>query len=266
MKLLILGDIFGRTGRRMIQENIVELRTRYAPDFMIANSENITGGRWPIQKHVIMLQELGFDVLTGWNHTFSNLKDAGDIFTHPESIQIRPLNYSEYPEYKIPWKGYRIVEKNWQKLLVVNIMSSVFLQDHLDNPFQNIERFLTQQKDSYDAIIVDFHRETTAELVNMAYFLDGRVSLVYGTHTHVQTNDDRIFPKGTGMITDVGMTGPLWSSVGHTFESRLPQLLTGTKLFGPKAEPVVGVGILTWIFVEIQNGRCVYIEKIRIQE
>ncbi len=124
-------------------------------------------------------------------------------------------------------------------------MSSVFLQDHLDNPFQNIERFLTQQKDSYDAIIVDFHRETTAELVNMAYFLDGRVSLVYGTHTHVQTNDDRIFPKGTGMITDVGMTGPLWSSVGHTFESRLPQLLTGTKLFGPKAEPVVGVGILT---------------------
>jgi len=124
-------------------------------------------------------------------------------------------------------------------------MSSVFMHDHLDNPFQSIERMLEGLTETYDAIIVDFHRETTAELVNMAYFLDGRVSLVYGTHTHVQTNDERIFPKGTGMITDLGMTGPLWSSVGHTFESRLPQLLTGTKIFGPKAEPVIGEGIMT---------------------
>lgn len=212
------------------------------------------------------MKNLGFDVLTGGNHTFSNLKDAGDIFTDPDSIQIRPLNYFEHKDYPIPGKGYRIAQKNGQKLLVINLMSSVFMHDSLDNPFHSIENILSSMDETFDATVVDFHRETTAELANMVHFLDGRVSVVYGTHTHVQTNDERIFPRGTGMITDLGMTGPLWSSVGHTFESRLPQLLTGVKLFGPKAEPVIGEGILTGVFVEVQNGKCLHIEKIRIQE
>lgn len=186
------------------------------------------------------MTELGFDVLTGGNHVFSNLKDSGDIFSDPASIQIRPANYLEHPNYPVPGNGWRIVEKNGQKLLVVNLMSSVFMHDGMDNPFQSIDRILSSLTEKFDAIVVDFHRETTAELVNMAYFLDGRASVVYGTHTHVQTNDERIFPKGTGMITDLGMTGPLWSSIGHTFESRLPQFLTGTKIFGPKGEQVVG--------------------------
>jgi hypothetical protein len=212
------------------------------------------------------MKDLGFDVLTGGNHVFSNLKDAGNTFSDTESIQIRPVNYLEYPNYPMPGKGWKIVEKNRQRLLVINLMSSVFMHDSLDNPFQYIERFLSRLTEKYDALVVDFHRETTAELVNMAYFLDGRASVVYGTHTHVQTNDERIFPKGTGMITDLGMTGPLWSSIGHTFESRLPSLLTGTRLFGPKAEQVIGEGILTGIFVEIVAGKCIHIEKIRIQE
>lgn len=212
------------------------------------------------------MKDLGFDVLTGGNHVFSNLKDSGNVFSDPESIQIRPANYLEIPEYPIPGKGWKVVEKNGQRLLVIDLMSSLFLYDHLDNPFQSIERILSGFTEKFDAIIVDFHRETTAELINMAYFLDGRVSVVYGTHTHVQTNDERIFPKGTGMITDLGMTGPLWSSIGHTFESRLPQFLTGTKLFGTKAEQVIGEGVLTGIFVEIEDGKCIHIEKIRIQE
>lgn len=224
----------------MVEENIGALRAKYAPDFMIANSENITGGKGPIEKHALFMQELGFDVLTGGNHVFSNLKGAGDIFSNPDSIQIRPANYLEHPDYPMPGRGWKIVEKNGQRLLVVNIMSSVFMHEHLDNPFQSIERILAGVTEPYDAVIVDFHRETTAELVNMAYFLDGRVAVVYGTHTHVQTNDERIFPKGTGMITDLGMTGPLWSSIGHTFESRLIPLLTGSRLFGPKMEQVVG--------------------------
>ena len=186
------------------------------------------------------MQELGFDVLTGGNHTFSNLKDAGDIFSNPHSIQIRPANYFEHRDYPIPGNGWRIVEKHGMKLLVINLMSSVFMHDSLDNPFLYIDRLLSETTETYDAIVVDFHRETTAELANMAYFLDGKASVVYGTHTHVQTNDERIFPKGTGMITDLGMTGPLWSSIGHTFESRLVPLLTGTRTFGPKAEQVIG--------------------------
>ena len=166
----------------------------------------------------------------------------------------------------MPGKGWKTVEKDGKRLLVVNLMSSAFMNDSLDNPFQSVERILSSFSEKFDAIVVDFHRETTAELANMVYFLDGRVAVVCGTHTHVQTNDERIFPKGTGMITDLGMTGPLWSSIGHTFESRLPQLLTGTKIFSPKAEQVIGEGVLTGIFVEIEAGKCVYIEKIRIQE
>ena len=212
------------------------------------------------------MKDLGFDVLTGGNHVFSNLKDSGNIFSDPDSIQIRPANYCEHQDYPIPGKGWKIVEKSGQRLLVINLMSSTFMRDSLDNPFQYIEKFLSGLTGRYDGIVVDFHRETTAELVNMAYFLDGKVAVVYGTHTHVQTNDERIFPKGTGMITDLGMTGALWSSIGHTFESRLPPLLTGTRLFGPKAEQVIGEGILTGIFVEIEAGKCVHIEKIRIQE
>jgi calcineurin-like phosphoesterase len=114
------------------------------------------------------------------------------------------------------------------------------MHDSLDNPFLSIDRILSTMTENYDALVVDFHRETTAELANMAYFLDGKASVVYGTHTHVQTNDERIFPKGTAMITDLGMTGPLWSSIGHTFESRLVPLLTGARIFGPKAEQVIG--------------------------
>ena len=212
------------------------------------------------------MRGLGFDVLTGGNHVFSNIQKSESIFSDPNSIQIRPANYLEHKDYPIPGRGYRVVEKNGQKLLVINLMSSVFMHDSLDNPFQSIERILSGLTETYDAIVVDFHRETTAELVNMAYFLDGKVSIVYGTHTHVQTNDERIFPKGTGMITDLGMTGPLWSSIGHTFQSRLIPLLTGTKLFGPKAEQVIGEGILTGIFVEILSRKCIHIEKIRIQE
>lgn len=186
------------------------------------------------------MKDLGFDVLTGGNHTFSNLKDSGNVFSDPESIQIRPANYFEHRDYPIPGKGWRVVERGGKKLLVVNLMSSVFMHDSLDNPFLSMDRILSGFTEKYDAIVVDFHRETTAELVNMAYFLDGKVSMVYGTHTHVQTNDDRIFPKGTGMITDLGMTGPLWSSIGHTFESRLSPLLSGIRIFGPKTEQVVG--------------------------
>lgn len=197
----------------MVAENISALREKYVPDFMIANSENITGGKGPTEKHVLFMKELGFDVLTGGNHVFSNLKDAGDVFSDPESIQIRPANYFECPDYPIPGRGWRTVEKNGQRLLVINLMSSVFMHDSLDNPFRNIERILSGLTGKFDAIVVDFHRETTAELVNMAHFLDGRVAVVYGTHTHVQTNDERIFPEGTGMITDIGMTGPLWSSI-----------------------------------------------------
>lgn len=267
MRIVILWDVFGRTGRRMVEQYLPGIRAKYQPDFLVANSENITSGKGPSMKHIREMEALGFDVLTGWNHVFSHLQDIGEYINTPDSIQIRPANYFDAPGYQVPGKGYRIVERDGKKLLVLNIMSSVFMRDNLDNPFLAVDRILNSLGESnFDAILVDFHRETTAESSNMTYFLDGRVSVVYGTHTHVQTNDEQIFPGGTGMITDVGMTGPLRSSIGQTFESRLPQFLTGTALFGPRAEQVVGEGLLSGLYVEIENRKCVKIEKIRIRE
>lgn len=251
----------------MVQDHIAALHAQYAPDFMFANSENITGGKGPTAQHIETMRELGFDVLTGGNHVFSNLKNCGDCFDNPASIQIRPENFFVNPFYQVPGRGWKVVEKNGFRILVVNLMSSVFMRDHLDNPFLVADRLLRElESERFDAVFVDFHRETTAETCNMAYFLDGRATVVYGTHTHVQTNDERIFPLGTGMITDVGMTGSLDGSIGHTFESRLPQFLTGTNLFGPKAEQAIGRGVLNGLYVEIENKRCVKIETIRIRE
>lgn len=267
MNVLILWDIFGRTGRRMVQENIDFLKIKYSPDFMFANSENITDGKWPSEKHVLFMRDLGFDVLTGGNHVFTRLKDSENIFSHPDSIQIRPANYFSCRDYVIPGKWYKIVEKKGYRILVLNVMSSLFMRDGLDNPFLVAERIIGElSSEKFDGIFVDFHRETTSEMANMTYFLDWRASVVYGTHTHVQTNDERIFPDGTGMITDVGMTGPLWSSIGHTFESRLPQFLTGTHLFWPKPEQVVGKWVLTGLFAKIEDGKCIALEKVRIEE
>ena len=213
------------------------------------------------------MQSLGFDVLTGGNHVFSNLKTSADSFNDPDSIQIRPMNFYANPFYEIPGRGYRVVERAGMRILVINLMSSIFMRDQLDNPFLVVDSLLKELKSAtFDAVFVDFHRETTAEMAAMTYFLDGRASVVYGTHTHVQTNDERIFPLGTGMITDVGMTGPLDSSIGHTFESRLPQFLTGTNLFGPKTEQAIGRGVLSGLYVEIENKKCVHIETIRIRE
>ncbi len=136
------------------------------------------------------------------------------------------------------------------------------------NPFLKADEiFQNAEPESLDAVIVDFHRETTAEIYCMAEYLSGRATFVYGTHTHVQTNDEHVLPSGTGMIADVGMTGPLHSAIGQAFEGRLPTMVTGVSLFSKKPEPLTeGPGSLHAVLVEVQDGRCVAIEKIRIRD
>jgi len=268
MRLLIFGDIYGRNGRRLVGEFLPWLKEKYNPDFIIGNSENLTSGKGPIPKHILELKELGFDILTWGNHTFSQVKDLTPYINSSDSIQIRPANYYEIPGgYILPGKWYKIFEKNWFRLLAINLMSDVFLWEKVYNPFLRITEILGSFSwEKLDGIILDFHRETTAESYVMSMYLDGKASFVYGTHTHIQTNDEHILPGGTGMICDVGMTGALNSSIGQTYESRIAGFLTGNKVFWRGWEQDMGPGVVNAIVVDIEAGKCIHLEKVRIRE
>lgn len=199
---------------------------------------------------------------------FAHIKELSDELANPESIQIRPANYYEVPGYPIPGRGTRVIEKGGKRVLVINLMSSTFLKDEMYNPFLKADEILASHaNEAFDAVLVDFHRETTSEIYCLAEYLSGRVTFVYGTHTHVQTNDEHVLESGTGMITDVGMTGPLHSAIGQAFEGRIPRMLTGMGLFSKKPEPLTeGPGSLHAVLVEIEGGKCVSVEKIRIRD
>ena len=265
MRVLIFGDIVGRYGRAVLARELPGLRDRYRPDFIVGNSENLTHGRGATAKHLDMLRALGFDGFTGGNHTFDRLEEVRADMEREDSVQIRALNYVESRFYRVPGRGHIALEKAGKRLLVVNLMSSLFLRDALDNPFLRVDSLLESLSgDDYDGIIVDFHRETTAEMACMGAMLDGRVSVVYGTHTHIQTNDEQVLAGGTGMITDVGMTGPLDTSIGEPFATHLPRFLSGVSFFGERDTEIAGRGVLCAVITDIEGGRCTGIEKIRI--
>ncbi|MDD2516262.1 MAG: TIGR00282 family metallophosphoesterase [Candidatus Gracilibacteria bacterium] len=264
IKFLIFGDIFGRNGRRLLNKFLPGLKEKYDPDFIVGNSENLSSGKGPTLKHIKELEEIGFDCLTGGDHIFTNIKDIHNYLNNKNGIQIRPLNYFESKHFTAPGKGYKILEKNGKKILIVNLISGN-LKDLVDNPFLRVEKLLEELKEKFDAIIIDFHKEFTSEGYMLSLFLDGKVGLVYGTHTHIQTNDEHVLPSGTGMISDVGMIGAYNSSIGQSYDSRIIGFLSGLQLFA-KPEQDMGPGVLFGIYVEITKNKCVKIEKIRIEE
>lgn len=266
IKLLIFWDIFWRNWRRLMKKYVQELKKQYSPDFMIANSENMTSGKAWVVKHILELKDMGFDCLTWWNHSFTNLKDNKDYINSSESIQIRPANYFEHPDYKVPWKWYKIIEKDSKKILIINIIWNSFMGWHVYNPFMKMDEILLETWNEFDAIILDFHRETTAESYAMSEYLDWKISLVYGTHTHVQTNDEHIMKWWTGMITDIWMIGSLHSSIWQKFESRISNFVTWINIFSEKNEVDMWQGQINWIYVEIEDKKCIKIEKIKIVE
>lgn len=220
-----------------------ELRERYAPDLMIANTENLTQGKGPVPSHLDELEALGFDVFTAGNHTFAHIAELRPYIDRPDSPQIRALNYFEHPSYPVPGSGYRIIEKNGSKALVVSLLGSTFMGDDVDNAFLAMDRLLASLEargEKFDAVVVDYHRETTSEMALMGEYLRGRASLLYGTHTHVQTNDERILGGHTGFITDIGATCALDSAIGATYGSFMPSALTGVRFFSSKQEPDLG--------------------------
>lgn len=220
MTILFIGDIFGQPGRDMLAASMQTLRDRFRPDFIVANGENAAAGRGITFATADELFQSGVDVITMGNHTWSRKEILNIIDANPKLI--RPANYPK----GVPGKGRTVVEKNGLRLGVVNLMGRIYMDIPLDDPFQTADRELQALKGQTDAILIDFHAEATSEKLALAMFVDGRVTAVVGTHTHVQTADNRVLPKGTAFISDVGMTGPADGIIGVDAKTVLKKFTT----------------------------------------
>ncbi len=250
MRILMIGDVIGKPGRRAVKSLLPGLRAEHGIDLVIANGENVAGGFGITQDTAYELLESGVDVLTSGNHIW----DQKEIIPHMEEglPLIRPANYHD-----APGRGYIVAEG----VMVMNLMGRVFMPA-LDCPFRTATRILDETQDSAPkVIIVDFHAEATSEKQAMGWYLDGRVSAVLGTHTHVGTVDARVLPKGTGYLTDVGMTGPVDSVIGSDTSAVLERFLTGM----PQRLPVGGGQVVmnsVLVDVDTETGKALSVDRI----
>jgi calcineurin-like phosphoesterase len=234
----------------------------YSPDFVIVNIDNLSSGRWPIEKHILELEQAWVDIMTSWDHIFDNFDKIEEYLWKKDSKLLR---FANFYWNDIPWTGAKIFSKNGKKLLVIHLQWEVFMQHKVNNPFLVTEEILkVHKKDKLDWIVIDFHKEATSEIYWLVNYLDWQVSFIYWTHTHIQTNDNIIFPKWTGMITDVWMTWPLYSVIWADFESVKHRFLDGINKW--KISQALGKEyIISWIFVKIwKKGECEIVEKIRL--
>lgn len=219
MRILMIGDIVGQAGRKAVATYLPKLNQMYSPDVIIANGENAASNGRGIQREIVReLMDLGIHCITLGNHAWAQSEIFDFIDEEPNLI--RPANYPS----GTPGKGYTLLNHKSGKLAVVNLMGRAYMGT-LDCPFRKVEEILEQIPGS-PYILVDFHAETTSEKQALAYFLDGRVSAIIGTHTHVQTADERILPKGTGYLTDVGMVGPYDSVIGMEKSAVVKRFIT----------------------------------------
>jgi metallophosphoesterase (TIGR00282 family) len=247
MLILAIGDIIGKPGRKALSQLLPDLRQQYGLDLVIANGENAAGGIGLTPETAKELLDAGTDVITSGNHIWAQK----EIFPYLEGQMpiLRPLNYPP----GVPGRGYIVVGK----AAVVNIMGRTFMGD-LDCPFQAMDKLLGELKEKI--IIVDFHAEATSEKMAMGRYLDGRVSAVLGTHTHVGTIDSQILARGTAYVTDIGMTGPTESVIGDDTDAVLQRFLTGIH---HRLSVGKGKSALNAVMVDIDdNGRARNIERI----
>jgi len=255
VKLVFLGDIVGSSGRKAVRIFLPEIIKKYKCDFIIANAENAAGGYGLTQKVAEELFSYGIDILTSGNHIWKR-----EFFPYLQKTErvLRPANYGE----GAPGKGWTIYTKNNIKLAVINLEGRIFMRP-LENPFIIGKKLAQEFIKETPFIIVDFHAEATSEKLTLGYFLDGLVSAIIGTHTHVQTSDERIFPKGTGYITDVGMCGAFESVIGMKISQALEMYLSMVprKLEVEKDKKIKVEGL----FLEFnEKGKTTYIERFRL--
>jgi metallophosphoesterase (TIGR00282 family) len=220
MRILFVGDVHGRPGRRILAARLPVLRRQHQADLVVANGENAAGGSGITAAVAAELFAVGVDVITGGNHTWQ-IRDAYELLDSDPRI-LRPANYPP----GVPGRGSALVSTRAGVAVgVVNVMGRVFMGE-LDDPFRTARAECDRLRDRTPIIVVDFHAEATSEKQALAWYLDGSVSAVLGTHTHVQTADERILPGGTAYITDVGMTGPRDGIIGMDRARILERFLT----------------------------------------
>ncbi len=257
MVILYFADIFGRPGRAAIRKSLPDLLEKYKPDFVIANAENLAGGRGVNKKCFNEMMGLGFHLLTSGNHIWDN-KEIFAIMASDTRI-LRPLNWLSPESDPCPGKGFTIIENNGKKLAVINLMGRVFM-DAIDCPFSAVNEALLQIPEDC-AILVDMHADATSEKYAMGWHLNGRVSAVVGSHSHVQTADERILTKGTAYITDVGMTGSFDSVIGLKPEEIIRRFMLKRPVPVQTATENLGVGCV--IITVGDDKKATQIERLR---
>ena len=259
MRILFLGDIIGDVGRKLIAKSLDTLVDEYRINLVIANGENAAGGFGITPKIADELFDIGVNVITSGNHIW----DKKEILPYIEKERrlLRPANY---PEGVHGAGDITVYTNSGDRVVVLNLIGRVFI-GNFDCPFRYLKRELPRLKASADVIIVDFHAEATSEKIAFGWFADGDVGAVIGTHTHVQTADEQILPKGTAYITDVGMTGPLNSVIGIEKDQIIEKYLT---LLPRRFEVAKGNPIISAVVIDIDenNGKAVSIERLQIKD
>lgn len=219
MKILAVGDVVGENGLKKLKEILPNLKQKEKIDFVIVNGENVAGGMGITEKHFNQMILAGADVVTLGNHTWSK-KDIFNFIDHEKLI--RPANYPE----GVVGKGYSIYNCKNKKIAVINLIGRTNMGILSENPFLKADKIINEIKEKSDIIVVDFHAEATAEKIAMKNYLEGRVNVLFGTHTHVQTADEEITKQGMGYITDIGMTGPIDSVIGMDKKASIKRFVT----------------------------------------
>ena len=258
MRIMLVGDVVGRAGRRAFRTHTPRLRTERKIDVVIVNGENCAGGKGFTRKALDELYTGGADIVTSGNHVWDK-KEVFD-FIDDEPFLVRPANYPE----GTPGQGYCIFPFKARNIAVMNLSGRSFMPP-MDCPFQKVEELIAEIGDRADIFVLDFHAETTSEKLAMGYYLDGRADVVVGTHTHVQTADERILPHGTAYITDLGMVGVQDSILGVRTDLVLRKFLSGMTVRFEMAEGAAEYAAVIVDIDDVQRRRTT-IERVLIRD
>lgn len=251
MKILFLGDIFARPGRRIVRELVPGLRDEFAIDYVIANGENAKHGKGLDLAVYDDLLSAGIDYLTSGDHIWDDREFMGPLSLDSTKV-LKPANYPD-----TPGKGMVTVDVNGEPLTIMNLLGQVFIRHTVASPFHTFDELI---KTAEGFVLVDFHAEATSEKNTFGHYIDGRAGAMIGTHTHVQTSDERLLPKGTAYISDAGMCGPMDGSIGASLAYTTPSFLHGYPF---KLEPADGPIQLNGVVITVENGQATAIERVR---